>query len=621
MYSRTNLWGVAIDKMTHKKALVIGAGIHGISVAIELAKQGREVTIIDAKKDIFLGSSGATHNRIHLGYHYPKSKETALECKNGYYDFIKNYRNCVSFYDFYYAIDKNNSNVSAKKYQTFMEELGLECNSGFPKEYFLNKNQVEDSFKVKEACFDIWKLKEIFKKRLKKLKVKLIYDFEIKKADIKDNKLKLTSSKDIEMKLDVDLIINCTYTYTNNVQIAFSVFDDLTPYKFESTEIAVVESNVKIPAFTVMDGPFMTILPYAGKENHYLVYDKEHSVIKQEIGIEYNPPKTKETNWNKMLKKGLKYHPFFKDLKYKYSIYGSRPISLKTKNDGRTTKIIKHDYPIDFYSILEGKFVSAPLIAKKLIGLLNGKVEGKNALIGHTGFIGSNLKNDFLFDDFYNSKNIKDIEGKEYNLIVSCGNSSTRWKVNQNPKKDLENIKQFIESIKKVKVNKFVLISTIDVLGDLEKNPYGQIRLYLENFIKSHFRDYLIVRLPIVYGHNFKKNIIYDALNNHELNKVNTEAKVQIYNVKNLMKDIQIALKNNLKVLNIATEPIVVKEIYKEVFNLNIDNSPRPKFEHNMKTDHAKLFGKEKDYLYNKKEILNEFKLFKDGYYSVHLFY
>jgi len=602
--------------MKNKKALVIGAGIHGCSVAIELAKQGIEVIMVDAKKDIFSGSSLATHNRIHLSYHYPKSKETAIECKKGYYDFIKNYKDCILFSDFYYVIDKNNSNVTAKQYQTFMRGLGLECNSSFPEEHFLNKEQIEDSFKVKEACYDIWKLKDIFKKTLKEFNVKEIHNFEIREASITNNKLKLISSEGKEMELDVDLIINCTYTYTNNVQKAFFVLDDLTPYKFESTEIAVVESDIKIPALTVMDGPFITILPYAGKENHYLVYDKEHSVIKQEIGILYNPPKGASTNWEKMLKKGLKYYPFFKDLKYKYSIYGSRPISLKTKNDGRATKIIKHNYPIDFYSILEGKFVSAPLIAKQLMKLINGKINinETSALIGHTGFIGSNLNNDFLFDGFYNSKNIKNIEGKKYNLIVSCGNSSTRWKVNQNPEKDLENIKNFIEHIKKVKVNKFVLISTIDIYGDLEKNPYGKNRLYLENFIKSHFKDYLIVRLPIVYGHNFKKNIIYDALNNHELNKVNTDAQVQVYNVKNLMKDIQIALKNNLKILNIATEPIIVKDLYKKVFDLDIDNSPCTKFKHNMKTKYAKLFGKEKDYLYNKDEILNELKSFKKEY-------
>lgn len=610
-----------------KKALVIGAGIHGISIAIELAKRGNKVTIVDAKEDILMGTSNATHGRIHLGYHYPRSKETAIECIQGYHHFVRNYKDCLLSPDFYYVIEKNKSKVSAEQYKNAMMEVGLKCISNWPEEKFLNRDAIEDSFKVKEVCFDIWKLKEIFNKKFKELGIKRIFNFEIKNASIvKGNKIKLTASNSSSIELETDLIVNCTYTYTNNIQKAFSVLDDLTPYKFENTEIAVVESDVKIPALTVVDGPFITILPYAGKSNHYVVYDKINSVLSKEIGIEYSPPKKYDTRWNKILKHGLKYYPFFKNLRYKYSIYGGRPISLKAKDDGRATKIIKHDYPIDFYSILEGKFVSAPLIAKMFVKVIQRKMDlkKKTALIGHTGFIGSNLKNEYLFKDYYNSKNIKNIENREYDLIISCGNSSLRWKANQNPEKDLKNIMQFIEHIKKVKTKKFVLISTIDVyenpcdvyedseFGNLEKNPYAKNRLYLENFIKSHFKDYLIIRLPIVYGHNLKKNMIYDALNNHELEKVNTEAQVQVYNVKNLMKDIFIALKNNIKILNIATEPVTTKEIYKEVFGLELDNSPCPDFKYDMKTNYSNLFGQKKDYAYTKIKILNELKKFKE---------
>ena len=34
----------------------------------------------------------------------------------------------------------------------------------------------------------------------------------------------------------------------------------------------------------------------------------------------------------------------------------------------------------------------------------------KKALIGYTGFVGSNLQTQIKFDDFYNSKNIQDIK-------------------------------------------------------------------------------------------------------------------------------------------------------------------------------------------------------------------
>ena len=42
----------------------------------------------------------------------------------------------------------------------------------------------------------------------------------------------------------------------------------------------------------------------------------------------------------------------------------------------------------------------------------------KKALIGYTGFVGSNLQAQIKFDDFYNSKNIQDIKDKEYDVVV-----------------------------------------------------------------------------------------------------------------------------------------------------------------------------------------------------------
>ena len=134
--------------------------------------------------------------------------------------------------------------------------------------------------------------------------------------------------------------------------------------------------------------------------------------------------------------------------------------------------------------------------------------------------------------------------------------------------------------------------------------------------IKNNFKDYIILRLPIVYGKNFKKNIIYDALHNHELHKINTEAQIQIYNVKNLMKDINFALKNKINILNVATEPIVVKELYKKVFNINRDNGPGNNFKYDMKTKYSALRGKGRDYIYNLNEIINELKEFKREYES-----
>ena len=245
-----------------------------------------------------------------------------------------------------------------------------------------------------------------------------------------------------------------------------------------------------------------------------------------------------------------------------------------------------------------------------------------DALIGYSGFIGSNLINQREFSFLFNSKNISDIKYKTFDTIISCGNSATKWMANKNPKQDYENIITFIENIKSIKVKKFILISTIDVYDnpyDVDEtieancsdfNPYGKNRLILENFIKNFFDDYLIVRLPIVYGHGFKKNIIFDALNNNQLDKINGNTQVQIYNVKNLNMDLYKFSDKNLRIVNLATEPITVGDLYKTVFHIETKTSSNNYIKYDMKTMHNNA----KKYFYDKIAIVEELKIFKEEY-------
>ncbi|MEK7642700.1 MAG: NAD-dependent epimerase/dehydratase family protein [Patescibacteria group bacterium] len=249
------------------------------------------------------------------------------------------------------------------------------------------------------------------------------------------------------------------------------------------------------------------------------------------------------------------------------------------------------------------------------------------AIIGNTGFIGSNLCNQTYFDDFYNSKNIAEIKNKKYDFVISAGNPSLRWKINQNGEEDLSNIKKFIEYINEVNVDTFVLVSTIDVYktpvgvyedseADVEiTNPYGRNRLYLEEFIKNKFENHLIIRLPIVYGANFRKNIIFDLLNNHEVEKIDTTAKLQFYNVKNLYTDISSAIESKIKLLNMATAPILVRDILDEVFDINFENPIGKGLVYDMRTRYGKLFRhKLEDYIYSREEIIEDLKNFKKQY-------
>jgi hypothetical protein len=68
-----------------------------------------------------------------------------------------------------------------------------------------------------------------------------------------------------------------------------------------------------------------------------------------------------------MIEHGAKYFPFFRSMKYCNSLWANRPVPADITDDSRNTRTIKHDCMEAFYSILEGKFISAPLIAVQLV--------------------------------------------------------------------------------------------------------------------------------------------------------------------------------------------------------------------------------------------------------------
>tara|TARA_B100000579_G_scaffold433604_2_gene452699 strand:+ start:482 stop:1174 length:693 start_codon:yes stop_codon:yes gene_type:complete len=139
-------------------------------------------------------------------------------------------------------------------------------------------------------------------------------------------------------------------------------------------------------------------------------------------------------------------------------------------------------------------------------------MKSNKALIGYSGFVGSNLK-ECDFTHLYNSKNIKRIAGKKFSLVVCSAPSAEKWKINQEPEKDLENIKSLLEILSNVKCDRFVLVSTIDVLTDKSKVSYGGNRLFFEKEVQKMFKNVTIFRLPGLFGAGLKKNIIFDLKN------------------------------------------------------------------------------------------------------------
>ncbi len=242
----------------------------------------------------------------------------------------------------------------------------------------------------------------------------------------------------------------------------------------------------------------------------------------------------------------------------------------------------------------------------------------KTAIIGYTGFVGSNIDSQYQFDDKYNSSNIADIEGKEYDLVVCAANRAEMWRINQEPEVDRAEIDAFIEHIGKVKIKKLVLISTVGVYKNpngatedtpIDTNgllPYGVNRYHLEQFCQDTF-DTTIVRLPGLFGNGLKKNVIYDLLHDNMVEKIHANGTYQYYNLDNIWKDISIAIDNSLPIVNLATPPVATREVAKVAFGIDeFNNAPEgvsPAF-WDMHSKYADIYGGEGDYLYTKEQEL-----------------
>ncbi|MDH5711961.1 MAG: sugar nucleotide-binding protein, partial [Gammaproteobacteria bacterium] len=144
-----------------------------------------------------------------------------------------------------------------------------------------------------------------------------------------------------------------------------------------------------------------------------------------------------------------------------------------------------------------------------------------NALIGYTGFVGSNILEQHPFEELYNSKNFKDMEGKTFGDVACAGISAVKWLANKNPEEDRTKITELKNILSTITADRFILISTIDVYpntsdGDeqfdcssLPNNAYGTHRLEFEQFCISSFSNCYIIRLPGLFGTNLKKNVIF----------------------------------------------------------------------------------------------------------------
>lgn len=248
----------------------------------------------------------------------------------------------------------------------------------------------------------------------------------------------------------------------------------------------------------------------------------------------------------------------------------------------------------------------------------------RRALIGHTGFVGSNLAAAGAYSDVYNSKSIEDIRGQRFDEIVCAGVSAVKWLANREPEKDWAGIDRLLDCLRTVEADRFVLISTIDVYPDssqpldedadlagLENHAYGRHRLAIEDFVRERFTNHSIVRLPALFGPGLRKNALFDLLNDNNTSAINPAGVFQWYPVVRLASDLDEVRRGGLSLVNLFPEPIAMTEIIEREFpDVPVGEPTMPAPRYDLRTRHAERFGGSNGYLMDRKAVLDAIRAY-----------
>lgn len=323
-----------------KKIAIIGAGWFGCYIGFDLIKSGYEVKIFEKEKKIFSGASGYNQNRLHLGFHYPRSHATIQESKNGYKKFLKKFPKFAKNIkkNLYVIADHKDNLIDFEIYKQILKSNKLSFK--MEKNSFNLKN-FKGIISCNEKLIDNDAAKKFFLRQLGK---NLVTNYKVNSIKEKENKIFINDQ-------GFDNLINCTW------QTCFPIKS--LDFTYEACLFFLYKSKIKDhPAITIMDGPFSTLYPQ--KENLFTLYSVKHTRLKSFKN--FNDCENFLINFKKNinLKSVQKNHEnqimhfypnFLKNFKFKKNLLTYRTIINKA-NAERSSKVFKNG---KFINLLSGK--------------------------------------------------------------------------------------------------------------------------------------------------------------------------------------------------------------------------------------------------------------------------
>ncbi len=356
--------------------IIIGAGIYGLYAALHSARKGQSVLVLERDPQPFSRSVYINQARIHQGYHYPRSLSTAMKSAGYFERFCRDYAFCINReFDQIYATSSQYSWTSGKQFAEFCRAAGIPCRELVPDLYFRG-GMCDGAFLAREYTYDAMLLKDYFLEQLRAYpkNVSLQCGTDIRRMEQLQDMYAVFTADGKEYRSG--FVLNAAYAGTN--QVLHMAGYEKFGIKYELCEIILcdVNENLRGIGFTVMDGPFFSIMPFGKTGLHSLTavsftphmtsygelpeFDCQarsgNYCSKLRLGNCNDCPAKPATSYSYMSRLARKYIRDEYSFSLNQTLFSMKPILVSSElDDSRPTVIRTSSQKPVFVSVLSGK--------------------------------------------------------------------------------------------------------------------------------------------------------------------------------------------------------------------------------------------------------------------------
>ncbi|MDL9980307.1 FAD-dependent oxidoreductase [Microbacterium sp. ASV49] len=252
--------------------VVVGAGFFGLRIALYAREQlgAERVIVLEREADVMSRASYSNQARVHMGYHYPRSLLTGSRSRITAAAFEEEFSPAIvrSFRHFY-AVASRLSKVNARSFETFCERIGAPLRPA-PADVraLLAPPLIDDVWEVTEWAFDSTVVRDMLLARADKLGVEVVPNADI--ARLEQSSGRPAARTEDGRRWRAPILFSAVYSGVNALHAASGL--DIIPVQHEIAEMLLVRTPPRLRdiAFTVMDGPFFSLMPFPARGLHTL---------------------------------------------------------------------------------------------------------------------------------------------------------------------------------------------------------------------------------------------------------------------------------------------------------------------------------------------------------------